>query len=270
MQTANQPVEYYQYNSSGQWEAVPARIITETHVTLTINGEAWLTAICTPTDLEAMAVGFLYNEGLIHAAEEISAVYLCQNGTNVDVWLTHALEKPQDWRRTTGCSGGVTSVQTPGAAASGPDPIIAPQWILNSLDQLFKVQALYRESHGVHCSGLSDGQEIRIAAEDIGRHNTLDKLAGKLLLQKLDFYPRIVITTGRISSEMLQKSARMGSRVVISRTSPSSLSIQLACRLGITLVGYARRNQFNVYTHPERLMEAAYFLPLGLPVECGS
>jgi FdhD protein len=90
-------------------------------------------------------------------------------------------------------------------------------------------------------------------AEDIGRHNTLDKIAGWILLKGIDLSQRFLLTTGRISSEMLQKAARLSASVVISRTSPSSLSIQLADAFGITLIGYARRNRFNIYTHPRRI-----------------
>ncbi len=92
-----------------------------------------------------------------------------------------------------------------------------------------------------------------VAAEDIGRHNTLDKIAGQCLLRQLWPSTRILITTGRISSEMLQKAARLRAPILVSRTSPSSLSIEMAERYGITLVGYARRQRFNVYTHPRRV-----------------
>ena len=118
---------------------------------------------------------------------------------------------------------------------------------------LFESQELYRETGGVHTSALSDGERILLAAEDIGRHNTLDKIAGLCLMKSIWPQRRILITTGRISSEMLQKAARLGAAILISRTSPSSLSIEMADRYGITLVGYARRQQFNVYSNPQRL-----------------
>ena len=121
------------------------------------------------------------------------------------------------------------------------------------VDQLFESQALYRETGGVHTSMLSDGKQVVMAAEDIGRHNTLDKISGLCLLQHRWPATRILITTGRISSEMLQKAARLQAPVLISRTSPSSLSIEMAQRYGITLIGYARRQRFNVYTHPGRV-----------------
>jgi FdhD protein len=121
------------------------------------------------------------------------------------------------------------------------------------MDQLLAAQEMYHEARGIHCSALSDGRKLVYRAEDIGRHNTLDKLAGMLLLEPRELSPRIVLTTGRVSSEMLSKAARLQADVVLSRTSPTTHSIQLAKDAGITLVGYARRAQMFVYTHPERL-----------------
>jgi FdhD protein len=118
---------------------------------------------------------------------------------------------------------------------------------------LFDAQALYHETGGVHTSALTDGKRILLSAEDIGRHNTLDKIAGMCLMQNIWPERRILITTGRVSSEMLQKAVRLGASILISRTSPSSLSIELAEKWGITLIGYARRNRFNLYAHPERI-----------------
>ena len=132
-------------------------------------------------------------------------------------------------------------------------PQLAPEAIGQLVEQLFGSQALYRETGGVHTSLLSDGEKVVVTAEDIGRHNTLDKIAGICLLQEKWPDTRILITTGRISSEMLQKAARLQVPILISRTSPSSLSIEMAHRYGITLIGYARRQRFNVYSHPRRV-----------------
>lgn len=152
-------------------------------------------------------------------------------------------------------TGGVTSDQeTRAIPAAVPQHIYTAETILNGMDQLLEVQQLYRETRGLHCSAISDGQSVRFLAEDIGRHNTLDKLSGMLLLQPGTLSHRMILTTGRISADMLQKSALLGASLVISRTSPTTLSIEHAQQLGITLVGYARRNQFSIYTHPERVL----------------
>lgn len=255
MSEANKSSQYHQY-SAGQWETIGTEVIVETPVSLTVNGEVWLTFMCTPVDLDALAVGFLFNEGLIDSSGEIASVRVCPSLDNVDVWLNHPVEKPDKWSRTSGCTGGVTSADP---KADRPKlyngATLTPENVCGLITKLFEAQDLYRKTGGVHTSALSDGLNMHILAEDIGRHNTIDKISGKCLLQGIELQRRILITTGRISSEMLQKSARLGAATVISRTSPSSLSIQMAEKWGITLIGYARRNRFNVYTHPERILD---------------
>jgi FdhD protein len=124
---------------------------------------------------------------------------------------------------------------------------------MEMVEKLFESQELYRDTGGVHTSALSDGNRIVFAADDIGRHNTLDKIAGMCLMQNVWPENRILITTGRISSEMLQKAAQLNAPILISRTSPSSLSIEMAQRYGITLIGYARKHRFNVYSNGQRI-----------------
>ncbi len=254
MEPVNPPTRIIKYNSSGGWQPSETQVITEAPVSLTVNGEVWLSFACTPTDLEALAVGFLFNEGIITSMNEVATVRACNNLENVDVWLHRAVEKPSSWQRTSGCTGGLTrSNRQAEAFTLQPGPQISPQAVLDGMEQLLETQELYRQARGVHCSALSDGERIRLQAEDIGRHNTLDKLAGLLLMQGVRAAQWMVLTTGRVSSEMLQKSARIGAAIVASRTSPTSLSVEAAEKMGITLVGYARRNQFSVYAHPERL-----------------
>jgi len=249
------PIEYLQIGV-GKIESLHGSTITETPVSLTLNGTVWTTFMCTPVHLEALMVGFLFNEGVIDSMDEVADVRICEHGDNVDVWLTHDAPRPDSWTRTSGCAGGVTavdSIRKPRAAAIPDAMILPPEQIRALVDLLFESQQLYRETGGVHTSAMSDGNRIILSAEDIGRHNTLDKLAGLYLMQLPETETKVLITTGRISSEMLQKAVRMGAGVLISRTSPSSLSIELAEKWGITLIGYARRNRFNIYANHQRI-----------------
>lgn len=259
MNGANQLKMVYQVEN-GKTQPAEAQIISEAPVSLTVNGEAWLTFMCTPLDLEALAVGFLFNEGLIQSREEIADVRVCSTGDNVDVWTVKSLAKPSQWRRTTGCTGGVTSVDAQNGLPWTPEitngGLLNPKQIDELIANLFEAQVLYKQSGGVHTSLLTDGLGNRVTAEDIGRHNTLDKIAGRCLLETVHFERRILLTTGRISSEMLQKAARLQAAFVISRTSPSSLSISLAEKYGITLIGYARRSRFTIYAHFARVLPA--------------
>jgi FdhD protein len=113
---------------------------------------------------------------------------------------------------------------------------------------------LYRQSRGVHTSALSDGERLLLLAEDVGRHNTLDKIRGEVLLQGIETKDRILLTSGRISSEMITKARKMEVPIVVSRTSPTATSVHLAQRWNMTLIGYARAPQLRVYTGAERVL----------------
>ena len=247
----------FSYNN-GRWVNESTNIITEQPVTLFVNNKSWLTFMCTPIDLEALGVGFLYNEKIIQSLTDIASVKVCSGGEFIDVWLNAPVRKPENWIRTSGCSGGETSIVENHFIAETINPqngvMLSHQKIGSLIDQLLKSQDLYKKSGGVHTSALSDGDTIILTAEDIGRHNTLDKLSGKCLLERLNPKKWIILTTGRISSEMIQKTYRIGASIAISRTSPTSLSIQMADEFGITLIGYARRERFVIYAHPERIL----------------
>lgn len=242
----------------GCWVRESANIISERPVTLTVNNEFWLTFMCTPVDLEALGVGFLFNENIIQSLGDLASVRVCPGGEIIDVWLNKPVKKPEKWMLTSGCSGGETSIHEkrmmPGFIHPQNGFMLGPNKIEKLMAQLLESQVIYRKSGGVHTSILCDGEEVIFAAEDIGRHNTLDKLSGKCLLEQIVPEKPIILSTGRISSEMILKAYRIGAAMVISRTSPTSLSIQMAEELSITLIGYARRDQFAIYTHPERIL----------------
>lgn len=263
------PIHYLKYSSHNLEESAGG-VITEANIGLTVNGEPWLSFMCTPSQPEALAIGFLFNEGVINTMDEVEILQLCEHGDNVDVWLNHPVEKPAKWRRTSGCTGGVTTDKAQESTLPlDSDDKMSIDLVLSWMDRLLENQELYREVRGVHCSILTNGVEILAQAEDIGRHNTLDKIAGIVMMEDIQAERRMILTTGRISSEMLQKSARLGAAILVSRTSPSSMSIELAHQFGITLIGYARRNQCHVYTHPERLItsEGWSFQPVKADVQ---
>jgi len=234
-------------------------VIGEMPVSLTVNGTIWLTFMCTPTDLDALAVGFLYNEGILKSKKDIADLRVCPGLDNVDVWLNFSIKKPRKVFRTNGCTGGMTFLDTEQYLREQNQAISLNGWTLSKekifslVGELLHQQSLYQQTGGVHSSALFGEEGLAFLAEDVGRHNTLDKLAGKCILREVQSDRFILLTTGRISSEMLQKAHRMGVKVVISRTSPTSLSLELAQKAGITLIGYARRDRFIIYTHAQRI-----------------
>jgi FdhD protein len=224
-------------------------------VTIYVNGHPLVNLMCTPVQLEELALGFLFNEGMIEGLDEVAVVGLCGGGRCVDVWLEHDIEPPQLRVITSGCSGGTTFENVADAHYRVQSDVqITPQQATQLMDELSDAAAIYKRAGGIHTSALADGERLLFVGEDIGRHNTLDKLAGMCLRQGSPTRDRVLLTSGRVSSEMMNKAARMGIPVVVSRTSPTSLSVQLAEAWNITLVGYTRRRSFRVYAGEERVM----------------
>jgi len=113
---------------------------------------------------------------------------------------------------------------------------------------------LFKTTGGVHSSALCTGNEIMFFREDIGRHNTVDKLIGRCFLDGIDTSDKILLTTGRISSEILVKAAKMGVPLIASRSAPTDLALRYAAELGVTVAAFVRNQRMNIYTHPERVV----------------
>ncbi len=236
-------------------QPVHAEIIEEALVTIFVNGKELATIMCTPRDQEDLAIGFLVNEGMIDALADVDHIHLSGDGCCVDIWLGHSVKPPQRRILTSGCGGGVT-FQDPsiGIESIQDDLVIEQDTLVHQFSMLQSSGNLYARARGVHGAGLTDGERLLVVAEDVGRHNTLDKLHGACLRKRIDPSGLILMATGRLSSEMLQKTARMGCPIVASRNSPTSLSVKMAEALKITMVGYVRRKSMRVYTHPQRIM----------------
>jgi FdhD protein len=247
----------YQLTSyDGEWEDIEAEVIEERQLSIFVNGRELVALMCTPSDPAQLALGFLANEELIKSMADVEISYVCNGGGCVDLWLGHSIwDRPRRRVITSGCSGGQTFRDL--AASQSPvesDIRISPEQIGSLLNQLQSRDSLYARAGGVHASALSDGYELLVIAEDIGRHNTIDRLRGECLRREIDPAGLVLLTSGRVSSEMINKAVQMGCPVVASRTSPTSLTVELARAWNITLCGYVRRNRMKVYAHPERLV----------------
>ncbi len=248
------PLELQIYRD-GRWETSPGGVIEERLVSIFVNGSEVATIMASPRDQKELALGFLANEGLIDGMGAVRAAHICPSGLCVDVWLRSGdFKRPERLILTSGCGGGVTFDDL----ACKHEPLesglrVAPQRLWEFMEQLQRAASLYREVGGVHTSGLANGSGLVFTAEDIGRHNTIDKLRGMCLLQGVDPRDHILVCTGRISSEMLGKARRMGVPIVASRTSPTSLSVELGRAWGLTVIGYLRRGRMTVYSCAERV-----------------
>ncbi len=232
-------------------------VIREAACTLYVNGEKWVTLLCTPCDLDALALGFLRTEGLIAALDDVADVAIREAGeVGVEIRLRREVTSlPLRPRLTSGCAGGVTFYDLAAARHRLNTGLrLTPAQVYDQMGQMLgRAAEPYRTMGGFHTSALSDGRDLLLIAHDVGRHNTFDKIAGLGLMRNIPTGGRILLTTGRISTEMLSKAASLGVPLVASRNSPTNLAVRLARAWGLTLAGYVRGRKMHLYSAPERL-----------------
>lgn len=230
-------------------------VIEEALVSIYVNGQELATIMCSPLEHEALALGFLYNESVIDSLGETRLVQTNLARTVVDVFLRHKeFDPPRRMILTSGCGGGVTLQHLTGQHPPlESDLAVTPAIILQRMRDLQGAARLYNQVRGVHTAALAGCDQLLAVAEDVGRHNAVDKVAGKALQAGIALRDGLLLTSGRISSEMIGKARRMGTPIVVSRTSPTSISLALAQAWNICIAGYVRQGSMRVYTHPQRL-----------------
>lgn len=244
-------IECDRFSENG-WVNISTHVPVEKEIAIYVNRRPLVTILCTPNKLNFLVIGYLYAERIISGISDVASMRVCDEESEVDVRLTNAeFELPQVRTLTSGCSGGV-AFKTDGERVES-NLVVSPETVLSQMKQVLEQMELYRLSGGVHASALSDTRNLLVVSEDIGRHNTLDKIQGECLMKGLETRDRLLLSTGRVSSEMLLKASRMQAPIIVSRTSPTARAVSLAIDLGIALVGYARGDRLTVYSHPQRL-----------------
>jgi len=226
-------------------------VVREHASLLRVNGQDWLTFICSPMNLDALAIGFLWNENAIKELDDINTIAISDDLSIISVTLQHDIGKPSAFHRT---STGISILHKEEASISKTEFSLDADQIMTLYRDFTRQQSLHSEVGGFHSAALCDAERPRIVVEDLGRHNCFDKLSGLLLLQAHTFIPQAITLSGRISSEMVAKSLALNVPMIISRTSPTSMAIETARKFGVTLIGYLKGNQFEVYSHSERVI----------------
>jgi len=227
-----------------------------------VNGQSLVRLMASPPDREALVVGFLAYAGIIDALSDIAKLHFSAGETCADVWLT-ADKAPDVEPRlaahnallTSGCGRGVVLGDLYAPPTPLPVlPVFPPARLFEMAQVLQDATARNPHSHGVHTSILfAPASETIAIMTDVGRHNTLDKLLGFCLMAGRSTEGDVLLTTGRLSSEMVSKAARMRVPIVATLRAVTSKAVRLAATWGITTIGYLRGQQMVVHTHPERL-----------------
>ncbi len=248
----------------GERRLTDDEVVVEAPLTIYINGRELVTLLCTPDKLESLALGFLRSEGLLNSLDDVAALRLRDDRGAVEVELKNKgglLEKLYGRRTiTSGCGKGTIFYSALDALRSSPvrgDSVTLTAGEVHALMRELQERAtLFKATGGVHAAALAGGGKILIFCEDIGRHNAVDKIIGECLRQGLAMEDKVLVCSGRLSSEILLKAAKLRLPMLISRAAPTTLSIELAQTLNITLVGFVRGRRMNIYTHPHRVIDA--------------
>ena len=229
----------------------------ERAITLILDGKELATVACSPTRVMALALGFLRVEDIIRTIDDVDLMEVCDEETVVKVRLAKtARPVPHERKRilTSGCGRGVTFSLDVVPVEGGIR--VRPELLMEWMETLLERAQGYREHGGTHAAGLFGEDGLEISVEDIGRHNTIDRIAGEALLRDLATKGKAILTSGRISSEMLVKASRLGAGIAASRTSPTELAVSLAQEANVAVCGYVRRGQLQIFHTAGRILVA--------------
>jgi len=231
-------------------------VVTEVPYKVFLNDELIGSSMVLPCNLEEFGVGFLFSQGYIQKPEDIESVRVCEKG-GIFVYTRNKKVEKKEVIITSGCGG---------TGKISRDMLERPfgeleefRMKLSDVDELIKETLRRNEvgnlTHCAHACGFWSEKGFEAFYADVGRHNAVDKVVGAILLGK--FSPRgAIYTTGRLTSDMVLKCARIGIPIVISRTATSSLGLEIARKSGVTLICYARPGRVNVFNRPDRILES--------------
>ncbi|HXG15083.1 MAG TPA: formate dehydrogenase accessory sulfurtransferase FdhD [Calidithermus sp.] len=243
-------------------EEVRAEVVREQPLTIIVNGERFVTLLCSPIRLEALVLGYLWMERVVAGPDDVVALDVSPVDGRAEVTLRAPVTLPTERILTSGCGGGITfRIDHRLFPRLRSSLRVRPSDLAARLKDLFTAAVHYQASRGIHGAALADPDRVLIVAEDVGRHNAVDKVMGEALLRGIPTEDRILLSTGRISSEMLLKAARMGVPIVASRTSPTEMAVALAEQLGVTVCGYVRPDGLNLYAGEGLILDRAVAAP---------
>ncbi|MFQ3546028.1 formate dehydrogenase accessory sulfurtransferase FdhD [Halobacillus rhizosphaerae] len=236
-------------------------VAIEFPLTIHINGEEYATMVCTPLYLEELVIGFLATEGIIRTTKDVKSISIDKDMgfAYIDIHRTFQRLNAGDKRWIGSCCGKSRSFYFQGDAKTARTVLshfhVEPEVCLTLMNEFHNHAEMFQRTGGVHQAALADKDGMQIVFSDIGRHNALDKLYGYMLKHSMQNNQKIIIFSGRISSEVLLKVSKMGIGFLLSKSAPTNLALELAYDLNITAAGFVRNDRMNIYTHPERIIE---------------
>ncbi|GAB6284279.1 MAG: formate dehydrogenase accessory sulfurtransferase FdhD [Methanoregula sp.] len=227
-------------------------VVIEEPIAVFVNGRHAVTAVMSPIDLEDFVTGYLFTEQIIKGMEEIESIRIEKNRISV---ITTNLFKVLGPKKTilSGC-GGSTSYIDAAKLPKIQSPFTISADALRSAQRSLPDSGVHQTTGGIHVVALLNKEGVITVAEDIGRHNAVDRVIGYGLRNHLDFSRTFILSSGRISSEMVRKCLVANIPIIVSRSATTTLSVEIAEETGLTVIAFARGGKMNCYTHTERIL----------------
>jgi FdhD protein len=232
------------------------KVIREVTLCINLLGKPLANIACAGNYLDELAIGFLRSERIITSLDEIEKIEVEAKKNSVNIILKNEKKSSEIFVKniaSSGARGRSVSVDLLSPLKVPVEFNIKTQVVLELMEELLEKSILHNETHGTHCSALAQQGKIIALREDIGRHNTVDMLGGYALLQKINLSDAIILTTGRISSEIVYKVWNLGMPAIISRSAPTTKAIELLNKTNIMLIGYVRGGRMNIYSQERRV-----------------
>lgn len=251
--SAPQPLVIHRYQE-GKLQPAARPLVAEYPLQLTINKRPLATLIASPHQLNFLLIGFLKLQGMIETLDDIRCLGVCREQGAARAEIRGATPQGLRPTLTSGCGAGISfDLELRGEPHQPLTATYPAEAVFDLMRQLARRAELYGRHGGLHSAAVGNASGLLIHAEDLGRHNTLDRIAGEALCKGIDLRGCMLVSSGRISTEMVAKAARLGIGLIASRTSPTEAAVTLSRQAGITLIGYLRGDSFEVYTHPVQL-----------------
>jgi len=241
-------------NHGDTFEETEDSIALEKRLRISINGKEALSLYCTPLMIRELVVGMFMTEDIIKGewcAERMTINY--DDEVTVDI-PAEGEASLNGAVITSGCVGGLAFPKRKQPVKLQDSFTLSARSVKALFRRFQNTSELYKLTGCVHSAALSDGDKILCHAEDIGRHNAVDKVIGQAILDNVPFEGTIMLASGRLSSEIVSKCSRWSIPIVASRTSPTSLAVNIAEENGVTVIGFIRGDRLNVYSHPQRII----------------